>query len=156
MQNLLITPDEVIELAFSTHDQIDSDVITDSRIEAAQLKFIAPALHKLYPPLIAGVYDDFLREYIKPALAYFIKYNIFLCLSVRIGNDGIIRVRPTDSTPVDSSEIGRLRRECRETAELFLKKALDYLKKNAGKFPEFQPDNGKEKKRIKMNGGLII
>jgi len=155
MQNLLVTPDEVVELAFSPHDQIDPAIITDTRIETAQLKFLKPTLKKLYPILCEGLYDDFCREYIKPVAAYFVKYHIFLHLSVRIGNDGIIRLRPVDSAPADSSEIARLRRESRETAYLLLQKAFDYLQVNREEFPEFEPDDCRQK-RPRVNGGIII
>lgn len=155
MENLLITPDEVIELAFSPHDQIDPAILTDTRIEAAQLKFLKPALKRLYPSLTEGLYEDFCREYVKPALAYFVKYHIFLHLAVRIGSDGIVRLRTADSAPADSSEIGRLRRESRETASLLLRKAFDYLKKNAPEFPEFDPD-ALRCKRPRIEGGIVI
>lgn len=156
MQNLLITPDEVIELAFSPHDRIDPAIITDTRIETAQLKFVEPVLGKLYPALIDGAYGEFCREFIKPATAYFVKYHIFLHLSVRIGNDGIIRLRPADSTPADASEIARLRRESRETACLLLQKAIGHLIENAEMFPEFAAESG-ERPRAKINhGGIVI
>lgn len=155
MQNLLITPDEVIELAFSPQDQVDPAIITDTRIETAQLKFLAFALKKLYPALTEGLYDRFCREFIKPALANFVKYNLFLNLSVKIGNDGIIRLHPTDSTLPESSEVARLRRESRETAYLLLEKACDYLKRHADEFPEWDPEENK-RKRPRINGGIII
>ena len=155
MQNLLITPDEAIELAFSPHDRIDPALLTDTRIEAAQLKFLAPALGKLYATLANGSYETFCREYIKPAAAYFVKYHIFLHLSVWIGNDGIVRLNPGGSTPADSAEIGRLRRESRETAYLLLSKAFTYLRNHSEDFPEIDPRNFK-RKRLRMNGGIII
>ena len=155
MQNLLVTPDEVIELAFSPHDRIDPVVITETRIEAAQLKFLAPMLRGLYTALAEGLYDNFCREFIKPVAAYFVKYHIFLHLSVRIGNDGIIRLKPAESMPADASEINRLRRESRETAYLLLRKAIGHLKKNANEFPEFDPEPPRHK-RPRVNGGIVI
>jgi hypothetical protein len=155
MPNLLITPNEVVELAFSPHDQIDPARITDSRIEAAQLKFLAPALKKMYTALTEGLYDDFCRESIKPALACYVKYHLFPDLAVRVGSDGVIRLHTADSTPADPSEIARLRRESREAAHLLLHKALRYLKEHAAEFPEFAPEECRIN-RPRINGGIIL
>ena len=155
MENLLVTPDEVVELAFSPHDQIDPAIITDTRIETAQLKFLAPAFGEFYNALLDGLYDEFCREFIKPVAAYFVKYHIFLHLSVRIGNDGIIRLNPIEAAPASTSEIGRLRRESRETAYLLLGKAFAYLQEHAGDFPELKPEAVKQR-RPRVNGGIVI
>ncbi|MCD8185533.1 MAG: hypothetical protein LUD68_03485 [Rikenellaceae bacterium] len=127
MPKLLISPGEVLELAFSSTDQIDPAAITDTRIETAQLKFLAPALPSLYPALTEKKYADFCREYIKPALAYFIRYQWFTLSSARIGSSGIFQPRPPDTSPADSSTIARIRQESRKTAGLFLRKALVYI-----------------------------
>ena len=155
MQNLLISPEEVIELAFSPHDQIDPAILTDTRIEAAQLKFLAPAFGTLYTALCEGSYADFCREYIKPAAAYFVKYHLFLHLSVRIGNDGIIRLNPPDSTPAGTSEIARLRRESRQAAYLLLGKAYAFLRDHASEFPKLGRGSTRHR-RARISGGLVI
>ena len=155
MEHLLITPDETIELAFAPHDQIDPAILTDTRIEAAQLKFLQPALKKFYTALTGGLHEAFCREFIKPALAYYVKYHIFLHLSVRIGNDGIIRLQPVESRPADASEIARLRRESRETARLLLDKALTHLKTHADDFPEFDAQECRPR-RPRINNGIVI
>ncbi|MDR0954534.1 MAG: hypothetical protein LBM20_04035 [Rikenellaceae bacterium] len=157
MENLLITSAEVIELAFSPHDRVSPVVMTDSRIETAQLRFLKPVLKTLYPRLTEGEYADFCTEYIKPALAHFVKYHLFLSLAIRIGDDGIIRPQPTGTTPLDSEEVGRLRRESRKTAYLLLEKAFDYLKDHAGDFPEFDPQAEIHRPaRPRMRGGILI
>jgi hypothetical protein len=153
---MLITPNEVVELAFSPHDQIDPALLTDTRIEAAQLKFLRPALKNLYTALTEGAYDDFCRKFIKPALAYFVKYHIFLCLSVRIGSDGIIRQRMPDAVPADLSQIARLRHESRETAYLLLEKAFNHLKNNAVEFPEFDPWEHCRRRRPRIHSGIVM
>jgi len=155
MQNLLISPGEVIELAFSSYDQIDPALITDTRIEAAQLKFLAPAVENLYAPLTEGLHRDFCQEFIKPALAYFVRYHLFLTLAVRIGNQGINQLILTESSPVEAGQLARLRRESRETAQLFLQKAIDFIRQNPLSFPEWDSGN-REKKLARVNGGIII
>lgn len=155
MQNLLITPNEVVELAFTPYDQIDPAVLTDTRIEAAQLKFLRSPLKKMYAALVAGLYPEFCTEFIKPALAYFVKYHIFRHLSVRIGNDGIIRLHMPDAVPADSPEIDRLRQESRETANILLNKAFHHLRNNATDFPEFDTQEN-HCRWPRINSGIVL
>ena len=154
MKNL-ITPAEVIEIAFAANDQIDRSVITENRIEAAQLKFLAPRLRKMYDALTEGKYDSFNLTYIKPALAHFVRYAVFLNLSVHIGNKGTVRTKTIDATVATPAETGILRREAREAANALLERAIDYLRKNAGEFPEFCPEKCR-RRRVRVNGGIVL
>lgn len=153
--HLLITPAEVIDTAFSPTDQIDNNTVNEFRIEAAQLKFLAPELGQLYTALTEGKYPDFCEIHIKPALAYFVKYSVLLNLSVRIGNRGITRNRTADSSVASDAEIGMLRKESRETASSLLEQALAFVARHLDEFPEYNREES-ERKRIRINGGLII
>ncbi len=152
---LLITPAEVIDTAFSEQDQIDRNTVDNIRIEAAQLKFIAPVLGNLYERLSEKRYAEFSRLYLKPALAYYVKYNILIGLSVNTGNMGIIRMKTTYFTTASDNEISVLRKETRKTAHSFMEKAMEYIESHPEEFPDYQSDTP-YKDRPRIVGGMII
>ncbi|MCD7963483.1 MAG: hypothetical protein LUF90_08040 [Rikenellaceae bacterium] len=53
---LLISSEEIIEIAFNYKDQFNKRVITDHLINTAQLKFLKPTLGLLYNDLLKGNY----------------------------------------------------------------------------------------------------
>ena len=71
----LITQSEVITLAYVT--EIDPSMIKAEVIRSAELKYIKPVLTSaLYDDVVAdsGSYTTLLSNYIKPCLAFFVKY----------------------------------------------------------------------------------
>jgi hypothetical protein len=74
----LLTANEVNRIAFIT--PIDSALILDEIIQVAETKYIIPALtkpiyddHSLHP----GIYATLIADYIKPYLAYCVKYLLY-------------------------------------------------------------------------------
>jgi hypothetical protein len=151
----LITPAEVIDLAFSPHEPVSPWVVTDARIETAQLRFLAPALGGLYPALSLEKYENFLRERVKPALAHFVRSLILPQLVVRTSSEGILRNGPADSVPADDAAIARLRKDARRTAKSLLADTLEYLREHAGEFPEFTPAE-RRCRPAEVRGGVIV
>lgn len=150
----IITADEVINISFNPKDQVDSGVINEFRIESAQLKYIAPVLGNVYKNIISGEHAEFSEKFIKPALAFYVKYTILGELSVKIGNSGITRNRNTNYEKVSAQEISRLRRETKETADLLLKKAIAFIIDNRELFSEYTGNINDKKATV--NGGIII
>ena len=71
----LITPTEVITIAYVT--ELDPTMIKAEVIHTAELKYIKPVLTSaLYDDVVAnpGVYTTLITTYIKPCLAFFVKY----------------------------------------------------------------------------------
>ena len=70
-----ITANEVNRIAFIT--PIDSALIPEEIIQVAEIKFIIPAITKpVYDDLSVhpGIYATLISDYIKPYLAYCVKY----------------------------------------------------------------------------------
>lgn len=75
---MLITIREVIELAYIT--LIDDNLIKDEIIDAAEKTWIKPVLTTdLYNDVISnpGGYSTLIDPYIKPCLAFYVKYLIY-------------------------------------------------------------------------------
>ncbi|MEI8006034.1 MAG: hypothetical protein WCI48_07490 [Bacteroidota bacterium] len=71
----LITSSEVITLAYVT--EIDPTMIKSEVIQTAELKYVKPILTAaLYDDIVAslGDYTTLITSYIKPCLAFFVKY----------------------------------------------------------------------------------
>jgi hypothetical protein len=74
----LLTPTEVNQIAFIS--PIDSALILDEIIQVAETKFIIPAITKsIYDDLSVhpGIYATLIVDYIKPYLAYCIKFLLY-------------------------------------------------------------------------------
>lgn len=144
---LLITPPEVADTSFSQADQIDTGIINDSHIRAAELKFLAPVLKEYYPLLEGEQYRVFREKYIKPALAYYVKYMVILSLFIKSGKTGM-------SSNLSVEHIGYLKKESREIGDLLLDVALDYMEKHPEEFPSF--DREKATACVTINGGFVL
>lgn len=88
----LISQEEVIGLAFTPDDVINPANIRPARIEIAQLRYIRPTFgHEMYQNMILQQYNSFVSDYIKPALAHFIRYELIGELAVRASDLGVVK-----------------------------------------------------------------
>ena len=53
-----------------TSEQITPGIIKETKIEAAQERYIRPAFGEMYNAMTEGRYPEFVNTYLKPALAY--------------------------------------------------------------------------------------
>ncbi|MCC8087932.1 MAG: hypothetical protein LIO79_01495 [Rikenellaceae bacterium] len=152
MKNL-ITADEVIEIAFTYKDQISRRIVTDCLITTAQVKFIKPVLGKLFTAIMENKFDWFNRNYIKPPLAFFVKYLTFAELSTSTGNIGVFTNRNTGKHYLTHQETMRYRRETKKNADILLEEAINYIFENTDQFEGFLPPI--RNSRI-ISGGFIL
>lgn len=100
----LIRPEEVISLAFSLDDPISPNLVRHGRIEIAQLRYIRPAFgNGMYQKMRAGDYDQFVTDYIRPALAHYVRYGVIGELAVRVGEYGVVRPSSEQSVQMSSA-----------------------------------------------------
>jgi len=74
----IITAQEINNIAFT--EPIDSSTITEDIINAAEAKYIIPAITKTLDDDLSvhpDSYTYFITEYIKPYLAYCVKYLLY-------------------------------------------------------------------------------
>ena len=87
-----MTSSEVAEIAFKSSVGISgADFIPEIAILSAQNKFIRPALNGLYDKIGEGGYTELLDEYVKPALAYYVRYLLLPTISAQVGTVGVIQ-----------------------------------------------------------------
>lgn len=85
----LISPQEVIDIAFPANPRIRPATISHSKIIVAQERFIRPALGKIYQKLPQASFAAFVEEYIKPSLAFFVKFSVIDEIAIAISDDGV-------------------------------------------------------------------
>ena len=155
MTDLLITAPEVLETAFPSNEYVPEGMIVPARIETAQLGFLRPVFGKLYDKLGEEPYAAFCRTYIKPALAYYVRYLMVDEQCAAIGAAGIRQNKSAYTEAVPDSRLHRLRRQARNDADTLLDKAIDYVENNPAMFPEYDPKEN-IRRRVLIKGGFIL
>lgn len=151
--NSLITPQEVTLIAFSPTEQINPSSIIESKIIASEEKYIRPVLGNLVDALKEGKYPELLNNYIKPALAYYVRYSIIPDLSLKLNSIGAQTAFTTHSNAATDRQRCEMRMQAKDDADALLSKALRHIAE--GEYPEYNPVENIRNKVI-MNGGLII
>ena len=83
---------------------IDAAIVTESAVLAAQRRYLRPVFGvSFYGALEQGRYGAFLAEYVRPALALFVKYLVLPDAAVRLGRLGIVRFGGEYFEPTDGA-----------------------------------------------------
>lgn len=152
---ILISSQKVIELAFSVSDQIDAQSIKETKIDAAQETFLRPVLGKLFDALIKGKYEEFLHEYIWPALAYYVRYAMIPDLALKLNDRGVQVPFTNHSNAATDKQRSEMRTQAKSDADALLDKATRYLCSHLEEFPEYDPLRD-IRKCSKIKGGTIL
>ncbi len=150
----LITSQEVVETAFPEPHKIDPALILSQKIEAVQEKFIRPALGVYYDKLAEEPFREFADSYVKPALAFFVKYSILPDLAVSIGMLGLMSNRSDNSQPASESRIRQLRLQTWSDAWVLLSRAIGYMCENRERFPDYDAESIARCRN--MIGGIVL
>lgn len=88
---LLITPAEVVELAFTPREIISHSSVRHLKIDVAQEHFIRPRFgDALFEKFKEGEHSAFVDGFIKPALAHFVRYGLVDELSIQMSDTGAV------------------------------------------------------------------
>lgn len=151
MRNL-ITSQEVIELAFAENSNMREESISDTSIRIAEIKYIRPAFGAMYP-LLADKYADYTNDYVKPALAYFVKCEIVSSIAIDMSNSGVAVANPQYQSAATDKQRQRLYDSEMSKAKTLLDFALEYIATHSEEFPDFSGDAPKKHHRV---GGLLL
>lgn len=99
----------------------------------------------LYESLMTGVLNQslnndrirFIREYIKPALQYWVIYEYILWSNYKLTNKAVSKQNSDNSSPSDMTEVNTLKDSVRNWAEYYNQLITNYLKDNTNIFPEY-------------------
>jgi len=80
---------------------------------------------------------NLLRQYIQPALQYWVIYEYILWSNYKLTNKAISKQNSDNSNPSDLREVNYLKDNVRNWAEWYNQRITDYLKDNPNEFPEY-------------------
>lgn len=151
----LITPQQVVALAFADGEFIEPERIPDTAIAEAEQTYLLPVIgRKLYDNLLGGGHAAFTTDYIAPALACCIRLRIDPTLYIRRSQYGAVQPRSSAFAPADPELLRLARQTLRTTARRMLQRASDYLEAHADEFPEYDPERN-ILKRCTIHGSYI-
>jgi hypothetical protein len=148
--NNIITPQEVIDIAFPAISNMKPESINEYVIHSTEIKYLRSALgEELYDKLVD--YPD-LREELKPALAFFVKCELIPSLSLSMSNGGIAVSNPQYMSAATDKQRTLLYESELSKAHTLLNEVLENIVKS-GKYPEFRIST---KPIRKTYGGIIL
>lgn len=151
----LLTPVQVLRLAFGASEPLPSETLAEADIAAAEARYLRPVLGPaLHDRLLAGGYPDFTADYLAPALACWTRLLVQPRLDLRTARIGTLAPR-TDDGAEPSAEALRYRlRALRRQAQTLLRRAAAYLDAHRADFPEYDPDRN-PLHRCTTDGGFV-
>lgn len=152
----IITPQQVIDLAFSANELLASSIITEADIVEAEYCYVRPIIgDELCQMLIDGNYMELASRYVAPAIAAWTRYMVQPLLEQRCSacltddNHSIY-----DSTTAGNNRQRALLRTLRRKASVLSRRLSDYLNENRDMYPEYVPANN-PLNRCSINGDII-
>jgi len=85
--------------------------------------------------------QELLRQYIQPALQYWVIYEWVLWSNYKLTNKSVSLQNSDNSNPADFSQVISLKNNVRDWAEYYTERISNYLKDNPNKFPEYLVGN---------------
>ena len=153
--NLLINSEEVLAAAFTPVERVSAGIISDAAIEAAQLRYLKPVFGGMYDKFIEGEYADFVGEYLRDALAYYVKADMAGTLAVQFGGGGLFRPKNDHLSPATVHDAEAVRMAAKRIADTLLDRAVGVVEADPAAFHGYAPGDN-VRNRICLRGGVVI
>ena len=151
----LITPAQVVALAFADGEYISPEALLEADIAAASHSYIEPVAGRaLCDALVAGRYPELLADYVAPALAMAVRTLLQRALNVRTGQMGLVVPDISGAQAAVQSAAAELQRSLTERRRLLLGRLSDYLAANEEQFPEYDASHDAMRK-CRIYGGFV-
>lgn len=151
----LITPSEVIALAFGDGEWIASEAITAADIDSATERWVRPVVGRaLLDKVAEGSYSTLREEYLAPAIALYTRVLVQPRLNAATSQLGLTIATGANRKAADKAARHELRQALHTAARSALKRLSEYLDRNASFFEEYDPRQN-ILKRCTRDGGFI-
>lgn len=157
----LITKAEVISLVFIDQN-LNQTKIKDALLQVAHLEFIKPFLGEdFYDDLMANPaknvgYSTLITDYLKPALAYYVKYLLEPEISFDLGNKGTQVLNGDFSQPASKDQRAVYRDRARNNAQTLLEEARRYIEDDEDDYFTEYYSNDNVQNKVMTKGDFII
>lgn len=153
--NTLVTPLQVLKLAFAEGDYLPTDTITEADIAAAEQRYIVPVIGPaLYEKLLGGAYADFRADYLAAPAALFTRVSLQPRLDLRTGQGGTTAPKSDTGQPAGDKARRDLLRTLRAEARAMLRRASLHLREHRSEYPEYDPVHD-ILNRCSTDGGIV-
>lgn len=138
--NTLLTPAEVVRLAFAPDDCLPPDAVTEADIAAAEQRYLVPTIGPaLHERLLTDNDRSFLDHYLAAPLALFTRVLIQPRLDIRTGRTGTAAPKPDGGTAAGPEACRALRTALLAEARSLLRRAVARIEAYPRAFPEYDP-----------------
>ena len=152
----LITPLQVVKLAFGDGETLPPETIAEADIAAAEERWIVPAIgRKLHSRILAGLCADLCTDYLAAPTALYTRALVQPRLDIRTDRLGTAAPKPTGAQAADDDARRQLRRQLLEEARTLLHRATAYLAENRSRYAEYDPEQNCAA-RCSIAGGIIL
>ena len=144
MNKILITAAEVVEMAFGGSNNLHPEEVSEAVIVAAQRKYLLPVFG-----------EALVEEYVKLALALYVKRLMLPVLAARVGTAGVVKYIGEGYTYVDSATLHRLMRRTKADADVIIDVAVDYVELNPQSFPSYDASSN-IRRSVNIDAGIVL
>lgn len=157
MNELLITPEQVARDAFRTPDFITPEAVGEATILAAQQSYVRPVLGAaLCAAMARGAYPELLADYVRPALALYVKMQMMPSLAVQAGGAGVAELNSRNLARASDTKLQNVLQRLRRDAHALMRRAVEHIESaRAGAYPEYDPAQN-ILNRCSIDGGIVI
>lgn len=139
--NVLITPEEVIRLAFADGEWLPPESVSEAAIRAAAERHLIPVTGRaLYGRMLEGAYPELRDDYAAPALALCVRLLLQPRLDVRTGRFGTTAPSSAAWKAAPESSVRGLMRSLRRQAAAHLRNLSQQLDAHSADYPEYEPE----------------
>lgn len=149
----LITPEDVLKIAFCEAEYITPTTISNTDIVTATNRYILPIVgEELVVALLNGEYPTLLEQYVAPALAFAVRHTVQPTLNLRVADSGLLSPRTENHTTPQQSAVVSYATSIRSRMRELLARLSDHLDE-AG-YAEYNPKSN-ILNRCSIDGGFI-
>lgn len=155
---LLITPEQVVELAFGC--DCDKHLVTDigePTIMAAESKFVVPVFGaEMVEQMRSGSYAELVECYLRPALALYVKYLALPTLAIKVGTAGVVTYTGEGFEPSDEQAVKKLLRRTKADADALIDRAVAVVEAApSNSYPLYNPAHN-IRHRVNISSGIVL
>lgn len=138
---------------FPTSQRLNSELVDESKIVLAQIKFLEPIFgRKLLVEMASGRYGDYIKAYIAAPLALLVRYIIIEQLVADLGVMGVQQFTSDFSDSASTETIARLGNTLKSHAATLLGEAVEAL----DDYPELKELYQGGSNKVSIKAGFIL
>ena len=153
---MMITPAEVVALAFGCGGESLSGEISQATIVAAERKYLVPVFGaEMVESMRSGSYGELVAECVRPALALYVKRLVLPALAVKVGAAGVVSYLGEGFEQVDDATLARLLRRVKADADALIDRAVEVVEASPDDYPEYYA-GGNVRHRVSLTSGVVL